>query len=175
MQYWIQFINNINYLYNYQKLNIFKIYWTYNRTCTELCINNKILYEYNDKCYYKCPKRTLVNDFICEKKSIDINNIPQGYYYDSKDELYKKCYYSCKSCNKGGNYKKHNCIEWKQNFIFINESNHETNCYKKCEFYYYFDDLNNYYHCTNKYECPEKYNKLILDKKKCIIIFILSY
>ena len=138
----------------------------YNKACTELCINNKILYEYNNICYTKCPKGTLVNGSLCE--DININNIPEEYYYDLKDELYKKCYDSCKSCNNKGNYKNHNCIECKSNYIFFNDSIYKTNCYKKCEYYYYFDDLNNYYHCTENDECPEKYNKLILDKKKCI-------
>ena len=140
----------------------------YNKTCTELCINNKILYEYNNICYTKCPKGTFVNGPKCEDNSTDMNLISQEYYFDSNDELYKKCYDSCKSCNKAGNYKKHNCIECKYNFISFNDSIYETNCYKKCEYYYYFDDLNNYYHCTEKYECPEGYNKVILDKKKCI-------
>ena len=142
----------------------------FNKTCTELCINNRIFFEYNNICYTKCPKGSLVNDAVCEE--IDSNEydnkIPQGYYYDPEDELYKKCYYSCKSCNYGGNITKHNCTECKSNFIFFPDTVYETDCFEKCEYYYYFDDLNNYYHFTEKYECPERYNKLILDKKQCI-------
>ena len=36
----------------------------YNRTCAELCIQNKILYEYKNFCY--CPKGTFVNGPFCE-------------------------------------------------------------------------------------------------------------
>ena len=141
----------------------------YNRTCAELCIQNKILYEYKNFCYNKCPKGTFVNGPICEEINSTeyIYIIPQGYYFDPLDELYKKCYDSCKSCNYGGNITKHNCTECKENFISLNGSMYETNCYEKCEYYYYFDDLNNYYHCTEKKQCPEKYNKLIQDKKIC--------
>ena len=140
----------------------------YNKTCTELCINNKILYEYNNMCYIKCPKRTFVNGPICEELNESMTKIPEGYYFDLSEQLFKKCYVSCKSCNYGGNHKNHNCIECKSNYIFFNDSTYKTNCYRKCEYYFFFDDLNNYYHCTEKNECPEKYNKVILDKKKCI-------
>ena len=37
-----------------------------------------------------------------------------------------------------------------------------TNCYEKCDFYYYFDEFNNY-QCTET--CPERYHKLIREKK----------
>ena len=140
----------------------------YNKTCTDFCIKNKLLYEYNNICYSKCPKGSLVNGSKCEKLDlIDMNKTIQGYYYDSKDEIYKQCFYSCKLCDTGGNYTNHNCIECKLNLISLNESKYEKNCYKKCQYYYYFDDLNDYYHCTEKEECPENYNKVILNKKKC--------
>ena len=60
---------------------------------------------------------------------------------------------------------------------FLNEEKYKTNCFSKCNSnenyfdnktnYYYFDELNEY-HCTKDYICPEKYNKIIIDKKKCI-------
>ena len=40
------------------------------------------------------------------------------------------------------------------------------NCYLKCEFYYYFENVNNY-KCTQNDSCPVNY-KLIEEKKKCI-------
>ena len=147
-----------------------------NHSCVDLCIKNKILYEYNGVCYNKCPKGTLANNGICEEINCDGNNynstecldkIPEGYYYNPKDELFKKCFYSCKTCNGKGKKFYHNCLECKQNLTFVNDSMYATNCYKKCDYYFYIDDLNNF-HCTNNFECPEKYNKLILDKKKCI-------
>ena len=145
----------------------------YNNTCTEFCINNKILYEYNNICYNKCPKGSIVNGSICIENNKK-NEIIEGYYYDINDDLYKKCFYSCKYCNNGGNYKKHNCTECKSDYIYINNTKYETNCYKKCDYYYYFDELNNYYHCTENYKCPKNYNKiikyskLISNKSQCI-------
>ena len=41
-----------------------------------------------------------------------------------------------------------------------------SNCYEKCDNYYYFDE-NNTVHCTDDNICPDNY-KLIEDKKKCI-------
>ena len=41
-----------------------------------------------------------------------------------------------------------------------------SNCYEKCDNYYYFDE-NNTFHCTDDNICPDNY-KLIEDKKKCI-------
>ena len=51
---------------------------------------------------------------------------------------------------------------------FLKDDNiSEKNCYQKCENYYYFDESNNY-KCTNNNKCPEKYNKFIPLKNKCI-------
>ncbi len=46
-----------------------------------------------------------------------------------------------------------------------------TNCFNKCEFYYYYDESNEY-HCTKNFECPEQYNKLIIDKKNVLKIIL---
>ena len=81
--------------------------------------------------------------------------------------IYKECYYSCKSCLTGGNNIKHNCLECKNNFIFELEYEGSLNCYENCSYYYYFDELGNYY-CTNVALCPDIYNKLIIDERKCI-------
>ena len=43
----------------------------------------------------------------------------------------------------------------------------KNNCYQICNYYYYFDEAN-IYHCTDSYQCPKKYNKLILEQKKCV-------
>ena len=41
------------------------------------------------------------------------------------------------------------------------------NCYETCIYYYYLDNDNNF-HCTDNDSCPDEYNKLIPNKKKCI-------
>ena len=133
--------------------------------CVDYCYNYEFKYEYNNFCYEICPNATYLsnnNNYSCLDKKI--NGI---YYYDNNFHLYKECFNTCKICNEEGNEKNNNCIECKSGFIFLNDSIYNNNCYKNCEYFYYFDDLNNH-KCTKDYICPEKYNKLINNKKKCI-------
>ena len=88
----------------------------------------------------------------------------EGYFL-SNNYLYN-CYSTCKSCNTGGNSQYHNCIECSSEYEFSITLNEYKNCYK-CDYYYYIDN-NNQFSCTNSLDCPNEYNKLILDKKECI-------
>ena len=72
------------------------------------------------------------NYFYCYKE-------PNGYYLDSINSLYKKCYDTCNTCLKNGNDKVHNCLTCNPNFQFEIKSNNSINCYEKCDYYYYFD------------------------------------
>ena len=57
------------------------------------------------------------------------------------------------------------------NNMFINNcllSKYDTNCYKICSFYYYYDERLNKYICTEDLKCPEPYDKLIHGKNECI-------
>ena len=65
-----------------------------------------------------------------------------------------------------GNEINNNCKTCISGFEFLTHE-HKTNCYQKCNFYYYFDESNQY-HCTGSRICPQKYNKLIQEKNKCI-------
>ena len=50
---------------------------------------------------------------------------------------------------------------------YSNDSdNFGNNCYQMCSYFFYFNE--NKYICTEKYECPKIYNKLIYDKNECI-------
>ena len=49
----------------------------------------------------------------------------------------------------------------------LNFSNY-TNCYNSCSNYLYYDTNINTYHCTESLKCPSNYNKLIIDKNKCV-------
>ena len=89
----------------------------------------------------------------------------EGYYLDIN--IYKECYYTCKSCNIGGDNIKHYCSECKDNFNFGLEYEGSLNCYENCTYYHYFDENRNYY-CTYDSLCPDEYNKLLPDKRKCI-------
>ena len=82
---------------------------------------------------------------------------PEGYYLDKNDSVYKKCYSSCETCDKKGDYLINNNIE-----------NNYTNCYEKCDYYHFFDDKYNF-QCTSNYSCPKEYPILVQSKKECII------
>ena len=81
--------------------------------------------------------------------------------------MYKKCYYTCETCEIKGDNITHNCLECNTDFSFsINVSNY-TNCYENCSYYYYFDNENNY-HCTKNLSCPNENPILISETKECI-------
>ena len=133
--------------------------------CIDNCKNDDTYrYEFNNICFTNCPSNTSIledNEFLCY--NITLN----GYYLDNKNKIYKRCYETCGKCESGGNEINHNCIECKSNYEFYKNLKNVLNCYEKCEYYYYFDELNNFL-CTNDYKCPEQYNRLIKEKNKCI-------
>ena len=82
--------------------------------------------------------------------------------------MYKKCFNTCKICNQSGNETNNNCIECINDHKFLNDSLAiQQNCYKDCEFHYYFNELNEY-KCTQNSTCPTNYKNLISQKRKCI-------
>ena len=160
-----------------------------NYKCIESCQIIGYDYEYNSVCYEKCPNGTLLNDNLCEDNKCDNNEAhycgsyyycycgiyygydycccsyycnyhsPEGYYLDSDDGIYKKCYKNCKFCNGKGNETINNCKECISDYTFLNETKNKTNCYKKCDYYYYYES--DEYHCIDNLKCPENYSKLI--------------
>ena len=161
-------INNTNkYIENYESIELYNNFpsSTQDTLYTNLC-----------KCdtnYYPMENDPFnIGEFItCYKK-------PKGYYLDIS--IYRKCYYSCKTCDKEGNYSNHNCIECNENFSLEIKNKEYINCYEKSIYYYYFDKEKNY-HCTNNSSCPNNYSMLKRNKKECIeygleyIKDILSY
>ena len=90
---------------------------------------------------------------------------PIGYYLDSFSSTFKKCYETCSECDKRGDVANNNCSKCKSGLEFYTNLNNISNCYEKCDLYYYFDDSNEF-HCNQT--CPQNYNKLIIAKNKCI-------
>ena len=142
-----------------------------NKICVESCQNKK--YEENNICLNECeigsyPIFCESND--CDENQIECYNyIPEKYYFDSDSKSYKKCYETCKSCSEEGSKRQNNCIECIDGYSFLDEPLYGKNCFKKCQYYYYFDefDESNHYKCTLREMCPDNY-KLISSKKKCI-------
>ena len=132
--------------------------------CIDNCDNDNIYkYEYNNKCFNACPNGTYL--LVRDEEYFCFNNTPKGYYLDLEKEEYKECFNTCKECYGEGNEITNNCIECIPNFTLYNNNMNISNCYEKCDNYYYFDE-NNIFHCTET--CPEKYNKLIEEQNRCI-------
>ena len=101
-------------------------------------------------------------------KTACYNNIPEGFYFDDSDGSYKNCYKNCKKCEGPGNENNNNCTECKFDFIFLNDSRFLMNCYKNCNYYFYYQELSNEYLCTETNECPNEFDKLIKEKNECV-------
>ena len=54
----------------------------------------------------------------------------EGYYLDEYNSLFKKCYYTCETCEKMGNSIDHNCLKCNPNFSVKINNNDYLNCYK---------------------------------------------
>ena len=123
------------------------------------------LFEYENICYNDCPIGT---HRIFQNRNICTIEVPENYYLDNNDNIFKECYNTCKKCSQSGDETINNCDECKEGFLFLNESSVPShNCYQKCEHYFYYDE-NNQYICTESNMCLEPYNILIEQKKKCI-------
>ena len=83
--------------------------------CPNVPLNKGLCTECNINYY---PKE---NDPLNLGKYIKCYKEPEGYYLDIN--LYKRCYYTCKTCNIQGNYLNHNCIKCNANYPFIIRNN----------------------------------------------------
>ena len=157
----------------------------YALNCNNVCFNENIKVDIElNKCVEECDENKFEYNKICNSTCLSgypilLNNrktcreiIPNNFYFDSSDKIYKECYKSCENCYDSGNYIIHNCIKCKEDYKFINDSfiREKNNCYEKCDYYYYLKEMNEtqYYYCTHNDSCPEEYSKLIIQKNKCV-------
>ena len=148
--------------------------------CSDLCFQENVIFdinksecvceenfkfEYNNSCYQDCPaetQRIFQNKYICSP------NIPENFYLDNSDNIYKECYSLCKRCNQSGNDENNNCLECKDNYRLINDSFSISNkCYSQCSNYSYFTGFDQYY-CSENCNA-DVYNKTIEDKKNVLM------
>ena len=166
---------------DYLKLILFKNDFNCLLECS---YDKKYKFEYNNNCYEICPNNTHVsyhNEFLCEDDykcpEFDYNitecelKVKDGFYLDKNDGIYKRCYYSCKSCDYSGNEIFNNCTECKEEFIYrdfdyyINKGKY-INCRKDCPYKMFYHENN--YICTEIDSCTENYSKLINGTNLCI-------
>ena len=132
------------------------------KKCLDECNENQ--FEYNNQCHNDCPEGTFR---VFQTRNKCVNTVPENYYHDGNDNIYKECYNLCKKCSQAGNVANHNCDECINNYKFLNDpSAINNNCYQNCDYNYYFDETNQYT-CTLTESCPSPYTKLIVSKNKC--------
>ena len=126
--------------------------------------NNSCISCNKEKGYFPLDVDININN---DNKFIKCYKLKKGYYLDITDSLYKKCYDSCKYCDKNGSELIHNCLECKNNYIITITYEKYKNCDINCP-YYYLDDNTSELFCTKEKECTGKYNKLIFGTNQCI-------
>ena len=129
------------------------------KKCSEESIRFNLCISCNEGYYQKYNDNLNTGGFINCYKDLE------GYYL--LNNFYYECYSLCKKCSELGDETHHKCNECIENYGFIDEKNEKNNCYKKCQYFYYFDSENGYT-CTEKNECPFNYSKFIDKKMKCI-------
>ena len=166
--------------------------YEYNGNCVENCPNG-ILNDDNNKILNKCKceldkcsicSNVALSRRLCTKCNLNYypkekdpssigeyincyNQQEEGYYLDYEKEYYRKCYHTCKKCDKEGDNLNHNCIQCHDDLPFIIRKNDHLNCYENCSYYYFFDNENNF-HCTVNFSCPKEYSFLLDNKMECI-------
>ena len=151
----INFNDSNNYINCYKECNYYYFECQNNYHCM---INSSFPNEYPIE----------IKEAIFHKKIICFEELPENYYLDNNDNIYKECYNTCITCTKSGNETINNCDECINNYIFLNESLIPSqNCFEKCNYYYFFNESVQYT-CTESNICPIKYSKLVEEKKKCI-------
>ena len=137
--------------------------YNYSSDCSNICFQENVKIDLNNsQCI--CTDNayiTINNPNIC------YNSTPEGYYFNNNESIYFECFNTCKFCNGPGDEFDNNCLECLDNHSFLNDSLYNMSCYKQCDNFYYFDE-NNKYICTENEICPDKFSKLIINKKKCI-------
>ena len=142
------------------------------KACDEKSLLKKLCLKCNDlKGYYPLLISSSSDNEISGNRNTYVDCVnnktkPSGFFFNDANKYYEQCYERCASCEYGGNSKNNNCTSCETGFILNHESNNNKNCVVKCPYYYY-----NYYgvhKCTFTSQCPEDYNLLIEEKKKCI-------
>ena len=120
------------------------------KKCVDDCNkdDNMYKYEFNNKCYQKCPENTTSLNYKCLDPSKKYNyysnldgsqyfeTVPEGYYiYDSENLIIDECYKKCKTCNEKGYEGYNNCITCKEDYFYEN-----GNCVENCKYNSFIND-----------------------------------
>ena len=130
------------------------------KACSTESVMNDLCTKCNDsEGYYKKE-----DDSINTDDQVKCYNVlPERYFLDKDNNMFRKCYKTCKYCSTLGTHPEHFCTECLDHHTL----NGTSNCYEICSYYYYFDS-NMEYHCTTEAQCPPDKNKLIVEKNECV-------
>ena len=158
--------------------------YIYLGNCYEKCLRGKYnathCFCFDEKCQL-CPEEAALQGLcsICSegyyKKNVDVGK----EYFDCYDKNLEKhylqnnllypCYETCQTCNLSGVEVTHNCETCDANNSFPFKKHGHYNCYPNCTYYFYFKDNNEQkYTCTEDNKCPETYDLLVADLGQCI-------
>ena len=94
--------------------------------CTKESLNKSLCVKCNINYY---PKE---NDPLNDGENINCyNETEEGYYLDINNSIYKKCYYTCETCEMKGDNITHNCLKCKANYTNEINLNNYKNCFYK--------------------------------------------
>ena len=96
----------------------------------------------------------------------NISTKPSNFYLNKTTEFFEPCYKSCATCNYPGDGNQNNCTTCDVDYMKEPENPNSTNCISACTYYYYISY--GQYKCTILPQCPDQYNLLIREKRKCI-------
>ena len=137
--------------------------------CNKESISKKLCIKCNNKKGYYFLNNNKDSIKSGNKEYIDcINNNtkPSNFYFNEEQKEFSVCYEVCATCDYGGNGNKNNCTSCETNYILNPDIPNSTDCVLECLYYYYYTSYNQY-RCTDNLICPESYNLLIKEKKKC--------
>ena len=131
---------------------------SFNKNLCISCNNKKNYYYLNNN---PLEPRNKYIDCINEETK------PSDFYFNKKNLDYEPCFYTCATCEYGGNSEQNNCSSCDGiNYIKNPIEENSLNCVTKCKYHYYIK--NGIYKCTDIPFCPEEYYYIIKDKFKCI-------
>ena len=90
---------------------------------------------------------------------------PNNFYFNKEEQYYQPCYWTCGSCQFGGDGIQNNCTSCAMDYTEDPEI--EGNCVVLCKNFYYYT-LYNQYKCSSSPQCPEEKSLLIRKRRKCI-------
>ena len=138
-------------------------------TCNEKSLSKGLCLTCNQNYNYFPLKSNNTNQNITDGQTlIDCYNNstkPNNVFFNTKENYYQPCYWTCGSCDFGGDGNQNNCTSCAMDYT--DDPEIKGNCVVLCKNYYYYT-IYNQYKCSSSPQCPEEKNLLIRKKRKCI-------